>query len=866
MVTGIFGILKSGAAYLPIDPDYPENRIDYMLKDSSASYIIKRNSYPVHGAEAGVTGHPDKPYPSLSIIPTASSEPAPLPLGEAGVRVSAHPPATQLIYIIYTSGSTGRPKGVALRHDNVVNLHTYLVKAFPFYETDTFLLKTPFIFDVSVSELFGWFLGGGRLAVMGHNDHKEPLKLIEAVERYCVTHINFVPSMFGVFLDFLDAVNLPRLASLRYFLVGGEVLPAVMVERFNRLGSKIQMVNLYGPTEATVYATQYPTAEWKGGCSLSIGRPLANYSIYLLSRYDKIQPIGVTGELCIGGASVAEGYINRPELTAQRFNKSFWESGTLFSKRVLAAGGTIYKTGDLARWMADGNLEFFGRIDDQVKIRGYRIELGEIENLLLSVEGVSDAVVMARDDSSGLYLCAYVVGETIDENALRNFLASMLPDYMVPSFIVQLERIPLTPGGKASKRELPAPDAVTGTEYAAPRDHVESPLLEMFGQILSRDKKEETAGDNEKQGIGIDDNFFRLGGHSLQGTVLISNIHKVFNVNLSLTRLFANPTVRGLAEAVREAERERFASIPAVEKKQYYPLSAAQKRMYILNRMQGDSIGYNMPQFIPLEMIGEIDPKRLQEIFMKLIHRHESLRTSFHLLAGEPVQVVHDAVSFQLEEAVEDSETDWNPNDFIRPFDLSRAPLVRAGIGTGRSGAPVLMVDMHHIISDGVSMDILRDDFLSLYSGKAAQSLRIHYKDAACWYLSSLTGLNENGLQTFWTDRFSDEVPVLQLPQDFTRPDIQSFKGSSYYSIIDGERRQRLNHLALDNGSTLFMLMLSITTLLLSKLSGPGRHRGGNAGGGAQARRPGKDHRHVRQYPPHSQQAGGRTFFRIFPG
>ncbi|MCK5057354.1 MAG: amino acid adenylation domain-containing protein, partial [Candidatus Aminicenantes bacterium] len=673
-------------------------------------------------------------------------------------------------YVIYTSGSTGKPKGVVVEHRSVVNIITALQLAYPLRESDTYLLKTSYVFDVSVAELFGWFPGGGRLAILEKGGEKEPEKIITAIENFCVTHINFVPSMFNVFVDALSVRNIKKLSNLKYIFVAGEELLPGLVEKFRKYNTGITLENIYGPTEGTVYTGSYSLSNYEGSGSVPIGKPMPNVRLYILDRDENLQPIGVPGELCIVGDGVAAGYLNNPELTAEKFiNSGVGERravpGTHHSSFIAHHSDLLYKTGDLARWLADGNIEYLGRMDYQVKIRGFRIELGEIENRLLSHEKIKEAVVVIRGENSGdKYLGAYIVVKSAEPVAvpsgLRQYLSRTLPDYMIPSYFVQIEKLPLTPTGKVDRKMLPEPEIKAGKKYTPPQKDTEKKLVGTWSEILNR----------VPQTIGIDDHFFELGGHSLKAIRLLTKIHRDFDVSVTLTDFFNNPTIRWLSLFIeKKIKKERFISIKAAENKEYYPLSVTQMRFFFFQQLDPHNISYNMSEILLIE--GRVEKEKFSTTFEKLIYRHESLRTSFGFVGGKPVQKIHKAQDIKF--TVEYYETDYRvgaqdsvPSDqrlgvepeiggwysginitdrFIRYFDLSCAPLLRFGLIRAEDEKHVLMVDMHHIISDGTSTGIFIADFLSIYKGEELSPLRIRYRDYVYWMLDRINKKRGSG-------------------------------------------------------------------------------------------------------------------------
>ncbi|UCH97508.1 MAG: AMP-binding protein, partial [Candidatus Aminicenantes bacterium] len=478
---------------------------------------------------------------------------------------------------------------------------------------------------------------------------------------------------------------------------------------------------------------------------------------------------------------------------------------------------TIYKTGDLAKWLPDGNIEFLGRIDHQVKIRGFRIELGEIENRLLTHDRVKETVVLAQKDKNGdNYLCAYIVSDSEHQVPdFREFLLKYLPDYMVPSYFVQIQNIPLNPNGKVDQKALPAPVFTTAGRYIPPGNEVEKKLVEIWSEILTLKKEE----------IGIDANFLQLGGHSLKAHYVAAKIHKTFDVTLPLVKVFEIPTIRGLARYIEASGTEKYEPIKAVEEKEYYLLTPAQKRLYILQQMELESIGYNMPQVLPLRE--EVDLEQLEKAIKKLISRHESLRTSFQIINEEPFQEIHDQVElamahYDLRDKQENQAQAAAEivRGFVKPFDLSEAPLLRVGLICTTESRHLFLLDMHHIITDGTSQAILKKELLTLYSGKELPPLPLQYKDYAWWQNSGKQQELIKHQETHWLSLFSDEIPVLNLPNDYPRPLLQSFAGRRINFVSTEEETKHLTAIAEENGSTLYMIILSLFNILLAKLSG----------------------------------------------
>ncbi|MCP5048331.1 MAG: AMP-binding protein, partial [bacterium] len=623
--------------------------------------------------------------------------------------------------------------------------------------------------------------------------------------------------------------------------------------------------NSYGPTEATIAATFYPCPSPLPS-NIPIGKPISNYRVYILDRYHEFLPVGIPGELCIAGAGVSRGYMNRPELTREKFevrsSKCEVEAQshcklnaaeprkTKESERSEPYDGAkphhnfalrtlhfaLYHTGDLARWLEDGNIEFLGRIDHQVKIRGYRIETGEIENRLLQYNGIREAVVLPREDKQrNKYLCAYfVTAEEEVVSRLREYLERDLPGYMVPSYFVMLEAIPLTSHGKVNPKALPEPEVTADENYVAPGTPLETQLVKLWSQVLGI----------QESVIGVHANFFQLGGHSLNATVLTARIHKTLGVQVPLTEVFNSPTVRGLAEFIKDVEKTAFIPLAPVEEREYYPLSSAQKRLYVLQQMEPENTVYNMFAATPLD--GDPGIEELTGTFLQLIRRHESLRTSFHIVAGEPVQRVYDHVEFEIEflgrgvplwSPLNGNHSDRHGQDihgeegshgglplqsFIRPFDLSSAPLLRVALLKGGDRGHLLLIDMHHIIADGVSIDILAHEFKTLRdrnidNAEPLPELNIQYRDFSQWQNQLFHSRKIKAQQEYWKERFTGEIPKLQLSPDYKRPDTFTFEGNCYNFELEPVDMERFKALGERSGATLYMNFLAVLNTLFYK-------------------------------------------------
>jgi len=801
MVVGLLGILKAGGAYLPLDPSYPRERLAYMLEDAGSSVLVMQTgleeALPEHGARVVRL---DRNWPEIA------GEPTHAPASGAG--------PDNLAYVIYTSGSTGKPKGVMSTHSGIVNRLLWMEDVYRLTPMDRIFQKTPFSFDVSVWEFFWPLITGARLVVARPGRHMDPLYLASRIAAEQVTIMHFVPSMLRPYLEMAPA---EQYTSLREVMCSGEALTPDLVRSL--LGSScVRVNNLYGPTEASVDVTMWHSQMRPDGV-VPIGRPIWNTRVYVLDAALKPVPVGVGGELYIGGAGLARGYLGRGALTAERFVPSPYGDGE-----------RLYRTGDLVRYLPDGNLEFLGRLDHQVKLRGYRIELGEIEAGLLEHGSVGQAVVVAREDVAGdKRLVAYVVAADSvapDAGELRAHLQRSLPDYMVPSAFVVLEVLPLTPNGKVDRKALPAPEGRPEiAEYVAPRTPTEEVLAGIWSEVLRVER------------VGVHDNFFELGGHSLLAMRLVARVRDEFKIELPLRALFETPSAGALATRVEVAQREGLGlAVPALvaqPRGEHLPLSYAQERLWLLEQIGGLGSAYNVPASVRLR--GALDVAALERSFTAVVERHEGLRTRFAVVDGSPVQVIDPAGWFGL--AIEDlselpggerAAAVWARMHVLmrQPFDLERGPLLRAHLLRLSGEEHVAVVVMHHIVSDGWSIGVLIRELGALYAAfsqgrpSPLPALAVQYADYAAWQRGWLQGEVLEKQVSYWKQRLSGAPAALELPSDRQRPAVQSYRGAHHGFALPAELTASLNELARGAGATLFMVLLAAFKVVLGRWSG----------------------------------------------
>ncbi|MCY8615722.1 bacitracin non-ribosomal peptide synthetase BacB [Bacillus haynesii] len=774
MIIGIIGILKAGGAYLPIDPDYPEDRVKYMLEDSGADIVVIQEPF-----KSKIDGR--------QLITTEDTR------SFSKENLSNVNKSSDLAYVIYTSGSSGRPKGVMTTHRNVVHYVDAFTKRIPLSEDDTVLQVVSFSFDAFSEEVYPILACSGRLVISRKVSELNIDELVKTIGKHRVTLVSCSPLL----LNEIDKNQHLTFHPQMKFISGGDVLKFEYVENIIK-GADVY--NSYGPTEATVCATYYQLSSAdRKKTSIPIGKPLSNYKVYIADQYGRPQPVGIPGELLIGGEGVARGYLNQETLTKAAF--------------VLdESGERVYRTGDLARWLPDGNIEFLGRIDNQVKIRGYRIELEEIEHRLLMNDDINEAIVVAKEDQeNSKYLCAYIAFNNKNEDIeqVQERLAKDLPEYMIPSCFIKLDQIPRTINGKADLKALPEPDrkAFAQVRYEAPRNQTEALLLSIWQDILLAEK------------IGINDHFFDIGGHSLKAFSMAAKIQSALKVEVTLKEIFSHPTIKDIAAYIEQKQKQVQSDIQKAENKEYYPLSSAQKRLYILNQIEEGQTAYNMP--FAMKIRGELQAEKAEKAFRMLIKRHESLRTSFVTINGEPVQDINEEVTFEMKyRGLDNCSLREQMNQFIRPFDLEKAPLLRAELVRVNAAEHILLLDMHHIISDGVSIGILMKEWAALYEEKELAPLKIQYKDYSEWQRESCQKDRLKKQEEYWLSVFQDDIPVLNMPTDFPRPQMQSYEGDRIAFAIERELTDKLKRTAKENGVTMYMLLLAGYTLLLSKYTG----------------------------------------------
>lgn len=792
MVASMLGVLKTGAAYLPLDPEFPADRISYMLEDAKPSCIITTE-------EIAASLPDDLAVPELVLDQAVTQEIIKRYSPEnQDVSVSLDHPA----YIIYTSGSTGRPKGVVVTQKSLSNFLLSMQEAFSLGEEDRLLAVTTVAFDISALELYLPLISGAQIVIAKKETIREPQALAQMIENFDINIMQATPTLWHA----LVTSEPEKLRGLRV-LVGGEALPSGLLQELQDLHCSV--TNLYGPTETTIWSATAFLEEGLKGVP-PIGKPIWNTQVYVLDNGLQPVPPGVVGELYIAGTGLARGYFHRPDLTAERF----------VADPYGPPGTRMYRTGDQARWRADGSLDYIGRADHQIKIRGFRIELGEIDAVLANHPHIEQAAVVVREDQPGdKRLAAYVVADAaIDTAELRRYMGASLPDYMVPSAFVEMDELPLTPNGKLDRKALPAPDFSTSVSDRAPRTPQEEILCDLFAEVLGLAR------------VGIDDSFFELGGHSLLAARLMSRIREVMGAELGIAKLFDEPTVAGLA-AHLDLAQSACPALQRAERPEKIPLSFAQRRLWFLHCLEGPSPTYNIP--VAVRLSGELDQGLLKAALYDLVCRHESLRTIFPESQGTSYQHILDAdracPELHVTEIAEKELSDRLAEAVRYSFDLAAEPAFRAELFVIGPDEYVLLLLVHHIVGDGWSLTPLTRDLGTAYAarchGRSPEwaPLAVQYADYALWQQELLGNEDDPnsliaGQLAFWKETLKNLPDQLELPTDYSRPAEPSHDGDTIHFRIEPEFHKRLQELARANRVSLFMVLQSGLAALLTRL------------------------------------------------
>ncbi|MBE9205818.1 amino acid adenylation domain-containing protein [Nostoc sp. LEGE 06077] len=803
MIVGLLGILKAGGAYVPLDPDYPAERLSFMLADTQIKVLLTQEKLlefiPEHQGSVVCL---DSDWKSVFLE------------NQNNLNCQASPES--LAYVIYTSGSTGIPKGVAVTHQSVnrLVLNTNYIEL---TASERVAQTANIAFDAATFEIWGALLHGAVLVMITKSVLLMPEELAVNIRSHKISVLFLTTALFNQ----LASIFPQAFSSLKYLLFGGEAVDPKWVQEVLEKGAPQYLLHVYGPTENTTFSSWYLVEDVAAtATTIPIGRPIANTQIYILDQNLQPVPISVPGELYLGGDGLARGYLNRLELTKEKFIANPFDNSQ-----------KLYKTGDLVRYLANGNVEYIERIDNQVKIRGFRIELGEIETLLSQYPEIKSVVVIAREDSSGdKRLVAYVVPHQDSKpiaQELRSFLKTKLPEHMIPGAFVMLESLPLTPNGKIDRRALPEPDLDSRLlkKYVAPRTPIEELLTPIWTQVLKVEQ------------VGIHDNFFELGGHSLLATQLVSRIRNIFKVELPLRELFAKATVGELAHLIGQLQQQKAeVSIPPILSRANnsdVPMSFAQQRLWFLDQFEPNSPVYNIPT--ALRLVGNLNVVALEKSLQEIIHRHAALRTNFITINGQTKQSIKSQTNWTLSivdyQHLPTTEQEivtqqLGQQQLIEPFDLVRQSLIRATLVLLSQTEQVLLVFMHHIVSDGWSMGVFVQELAQIYNAYSQGQLSpltplpIQYADFAIWQREWLQGYVLQSQLSYWQQQLKDAPTVLSLPTDRPRPAVQTVAGSIHEFALSVDLTDKLVQLSQEQGCTLFMTLLAAYDTLLYRYTG----------------------------------------------
>lgn len=788
LIISILAVLKVGAAYVPIDPTYPQERINYIRKDSKCKLSIdqaKINAFRLVQNKCNT----EKPSNALE--------------------------TNHLAYVIYTSGTTGNPKGVLIEHKNVVRLFYNNAQLFDFNTADIWCLFHSYCFDFSVWEIFGALLFGSKLVVVPSITTKDTKLFAELLLKENITVLNQTPSAFKLLQSEMLTSNTEH--NIRYVIFGGEALMPEITRAWHETFPSCKLINMYGITETTVHVTykEITTNDIIANKS-NIGVAIPTLSCYVLDENLQLVPVGINGELYVSGKGVARGYLNRPELTEERFIIHPFNTNE-----------RLYKTGDVACWLPNGDLEYKGRIDDQVKIRGHRIELKEIEYQLLQSESIEQCVVLAQEDEEGeKNLVAYLISnEKVTTSALRAFLSNRIPEFLLPSYFVQLEVLPLTSNGKINKKALPKPQGLAidiDSEFVAPNTNAERKLTGLWESILERNK------------IGIHDNFFELGGHSIKAMALLTQIHKAFGVKLALKDIFIQPTVKELSKLIEASTIEYYQEIPKIATAAHYPVSYEQKRLWLLSQDPKVSASYNMT--FHTEMEENLDFAKFEKAIYTVIDRYETLRTVFRedengdirqwILPVEELNLSIDYLDLKLNETAEEVAETYIKEKSRHIFNLENGPLVSLGFIMINEDKNIFYYNLHHLISDGLSMQVLSKNLISFYHDYVredepkVQPLRIQYKDYAVWQQAEVESKKADAYHEMWKQLFKGEIPRVRLPFEKKRPDKFTNDGDGIQFNLGKKCRDGIQKITNLHDGTMYISIIFLVKLMMHKYLG----------------------------------------------
>ena len=783
MIAAILGTIKAKGVFLPIHTEYPNDRKKYMIEDSKTKLVLT-DDFDLNNNFVHI-----KVYNINQIINDENIESS---IFNSDIN--------DLVYILYTSGTSGKPKATMVTHKNVSSLLNNTKSNFYFDNNDIWIMLHSYCFDFSVWEMFGALCNGCKLILITNDISKDIKEFVKVLIKRNITILNQTPSFFYLLSDYFKTLNYKR-QNIKYIIFGGEALNFKKLEYWNNNFPDTKLINMYGITETTIHVTykEINEEDIKKGI-INIGRPIKGYGIYIMSTFGKIAPIGVQGEIYVKGEGVSNGYLGNKKLTEERFIKN-----------PFCHSEILYKSGDLGKILPNGEIEYLGRCDKQVKIRGFRIEIGEIEYQIQNIPGIKDNVVIEVINSNNeKFLCAYIISEINNIGGyIKEILIKNLPDYMIPTFIIEIKSIPLTVNGKLDIKSLPNPFKQNIHKNLPPINILETKIINIWSEVLGISSTE----------INANSDFFELGGNSLNATYIVLKLNKQFGVKIGIEYLYKYSSVKKMANILTDFIVHKKSSIKYAEKKEYFHLTLSQKKLFYLWKRNPEKTVYNIP--VSLKVNELISQQIVKSVFNKLINRHEMLRSHIIYHNQDIYVIINKKIDFDIQyvEINNDYKLDQIKKTFIKPFNLLSLPCFRiTQVNCLSDNYTTILFDIHHIFTDGISLTVLFEEFKLLLNNKKLENNLFTFKDISEWKYKLYNQINKFIDRNFWENQLVD-IPRTIIESDFQNEEQNTFLGNTIFFELENKYTNSIKNISIYNKSSIFIILLSAFNILLSKLN-----------------------------------------------